>query len=60
MQVGVEQTDDQVRKLQQNPQGNKLGNYYLYESVEDECVMCMHDFNMRVTTSVYSVMVGVI
>jgi hypothetical protein len=33
-------------------QGNKLGNYYLDESVEHERVMCMDDSNTWMTTSV--------
>ena len=41
-------------------QGNKLGNYYIDATVEHERVMCMYDSNTWMTTSVYSVTVGVI
>ncbi len=41
-------------------QGNKLGNYYIDVTVDHERVMCMYDSNTWMTTSVYSVIVGVI
>jgi hypothetical protein len=41
-------------------QGNKLRNYYIDATVEHERVMCMYDSNTWMTTSVYSVTVGVI
>ena len=37
-------------------QGNKLGNYYLDESVEHVRVLCMYDSNTWMTTNVYIVL----